>query len=361
MKKDFKPFRIGTVFNPIGARFSGVNPTLKSVSIRFPSRLNAMALDPGKITTNKNLVYSPGEVIFVVKIYKDIYVRVTDKKGEIEISQSSRRQSLIKHTIFLMRGALSVDDGLYVDVKNKTELKHCGLGSSSSLIAGVAAAINELYGNPIRLDLLARYAAQNHGEEISGSDEDLVPVQCIGGSAIGGFFDGGLKVISGETCLIQSMRIPQKYKAVIGFPKDLKERDSRIMMDLEIKSFDKFLKTGIKFGKQIAYNILHKMLPAMVTGDINTIGDVIFDYRFNMGSIKNCSFGYPGLVKLTNKLAALKKNGSAEVLAISSVGPGVFAITDNPEVCEKEFIKNNLITKVVPIENDKYKIMEARS
>src|SRR3989344_9701921 len=114
MKKDFKPFRIGTVFNPIGARFSGVNPTLKSVSIRFPSRLNAMALDPGKITTNKNLVYSPVEVIFVVKIYKDIYINITGNKREIKISKSSRRQSLIKHAIILMRNALGVNDGIYI-------------------------------------------------------------------------------------------------------------------------------------------------------------------------------------------------------------------------------------------------------
>ena len=129
-----------------------------------------------------------------------------------------------------MRKALGVNDGLYIEVKNQEELKHRGLGSSSSLIAGVAVAINELYGNPIKLDLLAKYVAQNHGEEISGNDNELIPVQCIGGSAIGGFFNGGLKIITGETCLIKSMYVPKKYKVVIGFPKDFKERDSKTMI-----------------------------------------------------------------------------------------------------------------------------------
>jgi len=358
MKLNFKPFRVGTIFNPIREKFSNIKVASNSISIKFPSRLNAMALDPSKITANKNLVYNPGEIVFMIKTYKDITVKITDRKNEIEISKFSCRQSLIRHAVILMREALDVNDGLYIDVKNDDELKHCGFGSSSSLIAGVAVAINELYGNPIKLDVLARYMAQNHGEEISENDDKLVPVQCIGGSAIGGFFNGGMKVISGETCFIKSMDISNKYKVVIGFPVDFQERDSKEMMDLEIENFDKFLKTGLKFNKQIAYNILHKLLPAMTTGDIDTIGDVIFDYRFNMGSIKNCSFGYPKLTELTDRLADLKRKEFAQVLAISSVGPGIFAITDKPEICKKEFIKNNLIVKIVSIENNKYKVIK---
>ena len=77
-----------------------------------------------------------------------------------------------------------------------------------------------------------------------------------------------------------------------------------------------------------------------------------------MGSIKNCSFGYLGLVKLTNKLSNLKRSGLVQVLTISSVGPGIFAITKNPVACEKEFVKNNLVIKTVSIENNKYKVIK---
>lgn len=357
MKTDFKPFKVGTVFNPVKKNFPNIRPAGKSIRIKFPSRLNAMALDPSKITSNRNLIYTPGEIIFIVKIYKDIHIEITNKKGEIKISESSLRQSLIRHAVFLMRKALDVTDGLHIDLKNNKELKHCGLGSSSSLIACVAAAINELYGNPMDLESLARYVAQNHGEEIEGSNDELIPVQCIGGSAIGGFFNGGMKIIAGETCLIKSIVIPMEYKVVIGIPKDFKERSSETMMNLEVKNFKKFLNTGLEFKEKIAYNILHKLLPAMTLVDLKTIGDVIFDYRFNMGSIKNCSFGHPKLVELTNKLIPLKKRGIADVLAISSVGPGIFVITKDPIVCEKEFQKNNLSTKIVSIENNKYKVI----
>jgi predicted sugar kinase len=358
MKTDFKPFKIGTVFNPIKPERLSPRPVLKNISIKFPSRLNAMAIDPSKITSNKNLVYTPGEVIFSVKIYKHIYVERIKEKKEIIISDGSSRKPLIEHSALLMRKALKIDDGLYISVKNQKEARHCGLGSSSSLIAGVAAAINEIYGNPIDPIALSKYAAQNHGEEIDNKKGYLMPVQCIGGSAVGGLFEGGMKVLSGETCLIGTMNVPSGYKAVIGIPNDFKERDSEEMLQLEIKNFKKFLNTGLKFKDKIAYNILHLMLPAMTTGDMKTIGDVIFDYRFNMGSIKNCSFVYPKLVKLANKLIPLRDEGFADVLAISSVGPGIFAITKKPNVCEKQFRLNNMSVTTVPIENERYKIIK---
>lgn len=357
MKTDFKPFKIGKVYNPISVKKTNLKPAHRKISIKFPSRLNAMALDPSKITSNKNLVYTPGEVVFIINIYKYVSIKVTNKKN-IEISKTSLRKSLIMHTAILMKKALKFKNGLYIDVKNEKELKHCGLGSSSNLIAAVAVAINELYGNPISPDILARYVAQNHGEELDDKKDYIMPVQCIGGSAIGGLYSGGIKVLAGETCLIKTMEIPSKYKVVIGVPEDFKSGDSKEMLELEIKNFSKFLTTGEKYKEKISYNILHKLLPAMTMGDIKTIGDVIFDYRFNMGSIRNCSFAYPKLIKITNQLVTLKEKGIADVLAISSVGPGIFAITKYPKICEKAFQKQKLKTFLVNIENNKYKIVK---
>ncbi|MBU4338923.1 hypothetical protein KKB43_03930 [Patescibacteria group bacterium] len=257
-----------------------------------------------------------------------------------------------------MKKALNFKDGLFVDVDNQTEIRHCGLGSSSKLIASVACAINELYGNPIKHADLVRYVAQNHGEEIDNNKDLLTPVQCIGGSAAAGMFDGGALVLAGESCVIKTMNIPHRYDVVIGIPKDYKELDSKVLLDMEIKNFSKFLKTGKKYGPKIAYNILHFCLPAMTTGDLKTIGDVIFDYRFNMGSIENCSYCYPKLTEITDKLTHLKLKGIADVLAISSVGPGIFVITKKALICKKAFEKVNLKTFVVKIENEKYSVLE---
>ena len=78
----------------------------------------------------------------------------------------------------------------------------------------------------------------------------------------------------------------------------------------------------------LLYQMIHKLLPAMSNGNLDDIGDVIFDYRFNMGSIKNCSFLYPEINTIADNIAHLKLNNTAAVLALSSVGPLFFAVTD---------------------------------
>jgi len=86
---------------------------------------------------------------------------------------------------------------------------------------------------------------------------------------------------------------------------------------------------GVKYGPEIAYRTLHSVLPAMIEGDIETIGDLVFDYRFNMGSIDNCSYAYPKLVQLASRLAFLKTKRFVDILSISSVGPSFFAVSKN--------------------------------
>jgi predicted sugar kinase len=359
MKKDFIPYKVGTIFNPIKKNKKKLVPLYKSIKIKFPSRLNAMAVDPSKIVSNNNLVYTPGEVVFSIGIYKTIKVSLLDESLDtLIISPKSKRRSLIRHSYLLMKKALGFKCGMFIEVNNSKEYKHCGLGSSGALIAGVACVINEIFGNPIRGDILVKYLAQNHGEEIEGEENLINPVQCIGGSAASGIFEGGLLVLAGQSCLIKTMNIPSQYKVIIGIPKDFIEEDSVIMLEKELNSIRKFLKCGERFGPRIAYNMFHKFLPAMCQNELKTIGDVIFDYRFNMGSIENCSFAYPNIVKLTKKLIFLKKDGIVDVLAISSVGPGVFAITTNPKVCVDSFESNGLRVITSNISNDKYIIVK---
>jgi len=154
-KNDFTPFTVGTVFNPLTTKDKRT-PVYQSITIKYPSRLNAMALDPSKIAANDNLRYSPGEIIFKVNIFKEVTVKLTGSKGII-VSPDSKRPSLIKHATLLMKDALIYDGGFEISVKDEKEIKHAGLGSSSGLIASVACAINELFSCPIsirwRLDL----------------------------------------------------------------------------------------------------------------------------------------------------------------------------------------------------------------
>lgn len=353
--KDFEIFKIGTIINPFSGNLGKVNLRYQRVVIDFPSRLNAMAIDPSGISENKNSIYSPGEIVFTIPIFKRVEIKIL--KNGLIISRRSKRKSLIKHAFLIMKTALKFDEGMGIDVDNSNEIRHAGLGSSSSLIAAVASAINEIYGNPIPKNRLVRYLAQNHGEEIDRKPNFLNPIQCIGGSAAAGIIGGGMLVITGQSVVIKTMRISSRHKVIIGFPLDFVPRDSEAVFSLEKKNLHLFQKTGERYREQIAYNVLHQVLPAMVEKNLRLIGDVIYDYRFNMGSIANCSFVYPKLTSLANQLSFLKKENHVDVLAISSVGPTFFAITTNPKKCQKAFKELGLKIMVASIFNDHYKIV----
>ncbi|MDO8557544.1 MAG: hypothetical protein Q7R98_03755 [Candidatus Jorgensenbacteria bacterium] len=349
-------FKVGSVFNPVRTKLNRCYLKYKYVVLDYPSRLNAMAIDPSKIVMSKDFRYTPGEVIFSVPFFKRVSISVRHDQ-EIVISKSSKRHALIMHAVLLMKSALHFKDGLNVDVENSEELRHCGLGSSSGLLASVACAINEVYGNPVDKKTLIAYLAQNHGEEIDGDNFHLNPVQCIGGSAAAGLCKAGMIILSGESVPIATMRVPKTYSIIVGIPKDIRDADSRILMGKEKKNLYKFVATGRKYGKIIAYNILHRMLPAMVMRDLKAIGDVIYEYRFKMGSIKNCSFTYKNLPKLCKRLEYLKNDGIAEILSISSVGPGIFVITKQPKLCERAFRSERLKIYSWAVNNDGYKIV----
>lgn len=356
-KTDFRPFKVGTVFNPIkGGPYA---PKIKKhrVGVKYPSRLNLMAIDPSKIAINQNLVYAPGEIILKVKIYRTVNMEIDKTSNTITISSSSKRKSLILHSALLMKKALRFKEGLIIDVDNAGEVRHVGLGSSSALIACVACAINELFGKSVKAEDLVQYLAQNHGEEIDRKPNYINPVQCIGGSAAGGQFFGALMVLAGKSRVIKTMNISNGYKVVIGIPKDFVELDSRGLLKREQASFHKFIKCGKKYGPTIAYKVLHSVLPAMNEGNLKEVGNVVFDYRFNMGSIDNCSYAYPPLNELASRLAFLKEDGFVDILSISSVGPAFLAVGKNIDKCLSAFKKENLNTYLTEPENKRYQVI----
>lgn len=316
-----------------------------------------MALDPSGITGNKNMIYTAGEVVFAVALYRRVTVRVTSGTGHA-ISTKSRHAPLIRHAAALLQRALQFTESLEIDEAADYEGSHCGLGSSSALIAAVAASINDLYGRPIPFPALIRYVAQNHGEEIDDSRDYLMPVQCLGGSAAAGMSTGSVLVLAGESTVVGAMSLSNDYRAVIGIPADYARVDAKTALEEEMKFFPQFADTGKQYGQLIAYRMLHECLPALAVGNLRLLGDLVFDYRFCMGSIENCSFLYPALTDVTRRLAPLKNSGVVEVLSISSVGPSIFAITKNPDQCVIAFEDEGLITITVDLHDGIYDLID---
>ena len=359
-KTDFKPFVVGTVFNPIKGGPHKITEEYSQVSIKYPSRLDLMAIDPSKISSNNNLVYTPGEIILKVDQYRTVNIEKVKDSSDIVISDRSKRKSLIMHSALIMKEALGFKCGLKIDVENADEIRHMGFGSSSALIASVACAINELFGNAIAARDLVQYTAQNHGEEIDSETNMISPVQCIGGSSAGGQYEGALMVLAGESRVIGTMKLSNDYKVIVGLPKDFVELDSEVLLAKELEVMDNFINCGKTYGPTIAYKILHYVLPAMLEDDLKTVGDLIYEYRFEMGSIENCSYCYPPLTALCNRLAYLKKDGIVDLLSISSVGPAIVAVTKKVEACKSAFEKENLKMFAFSPENRKYILLNKK-
>lgn len=362
MAEKFPIIKAGHIFNKYPKKVNNSLLEKESVIIKYPCRLDAMAINPAAVCYNDSMIFTPGEVVFSLAKYIKVKIDVISPAGgKIEVSKKTKRKVLAKHSCLLMYAALGVNPSVKIDVDDKDIPKHCGFGSSSSTIAAVAAAINELYGCPIDNKDLIKYLASNHAEEVSDSNEDeLKVVQCIGGGATNGLTDEGIIIITGRSTAIAKMKY--KSKVLVCFPKDFIQKDAKVLMELEEQNLWKFKKTGEEYADKIAYTLLHKVIPDMINGSIKELADLVFDYRFNMGSNENCSFVYDGLMNISDKIRKLYEDKKCEFLALSSVGPAFFLLVNKnqEEECLKELDKLNLTVFKSEICNTKYKVISSK-
>lgn len=362
MIERFPTFKAGHIFNEYSGKIDkNVELKYKRIRIEYPCRIDAMAINPASVCYNGESVFTPGEVVISVNRKIKISIEVISEDGGIlEISNRTQRKVLIRHAYGIISQTLNINPSLRIDVDSSEIIKHCGFGSSSSTIAAVAVAINELYGCPINNKDLIKFLASNHGEEISDdNEEELKLVQCIGGGATNGLTKEGIIIIAGKATTIAKLKYDSKV--LIAVPKDFKAKNADELMKLEEENLWKFKKTGEMYSKEIAYNLLHKALPNLCNGSIKELADVVFEYRFNMGSIENCSFTYKKMIEDAKMLRKLYENNDCEFLTLSSVGPAFFAIIKNDKqkkVCKEVMEKAGMKVIETSICNNTYEVVE---
>ena len=360
----FPTFKAGYIFKKYPYTLDE-NLQLKydKIDLEYPCRMDAMAINPAAVCYNDNLIFTPGEV--VVSLNRKIKVSVeiiSEIGGLLEISDRTQRKVLIKHAYKIMCTTLKVNPSVRIDVDSSEVIKHCGFGSSSSTIAAVASAINELYGCPVPNKELIKFLASNHGEEITDENEEkLKLVQCIGGGATNGLTEEGIIIIAGKATSIAKL----KYESdvLIGIPKDFEIKNADELMKLEEENLWKFKKTGDEYAEKIAYKLLHRALPDLCNGSIKELADIVFDYRFNMGSIENCSFVYEKMIDEAKELRKLYENGKCEFLTLSSVGPAFMAMVKDEkqkEICKETMEKLEMNVTETCICNSIYKVTDKK-
>jgi predicted sugar kinase len=292
-----------------------------------------------------------GAVVFSVDLPTTARIRVTGNTNEIQVATGVERPAIVRHAALIMKAALGFSDGLMISVEVPHKYLHAGLGSTASLQVAIASAINYLYGSPIRPAALVRYLCQNYGEEIDGDEDHLIPVQSPGEAASAGLMGGGLLVITGEATVVGRMQLPSDKRFVIGMPHQYKRQDSLSAFSDDVQNFERLIQIGKLTGSRTAYEVLHRMLPAMVNGDLSEVGKVIRRDRLSEDNLNRFEIRYPGLKRSISGLCKLMDEKKIDVLSISSAGPGIFALTSRVDEVVEEFRRNFMEVIIAPPNN----------
>ncbi|MEV6929645.1 hypothetical protein AB0M46_34850 [Dactylosporangium sp. NPDC051485] len=354
---DFPAFTVGAVRSALVVGLTTPpEPVIDRVHLAYPSRINAMALDSSKIIPNGDSAYLAGELLIACDLPRHVEVTIVDDGPPVQTTPDCDHPALARHAALLVRTALGAHERLRIRVTAPDLPAHLGLGSSSGQIAAVAAAVNELYGRPIPARQLVKFLARNHGEEIDADADHLLPVQCLGGSATAGLIPGAVQVIAGAQVPLLQASLPDDTHIVLGMPHNPVIWDARTSLAAEADYFDAFATTGRTYGPQIAYRLLHDAWPALIDGDLRPLGQLLFDYRFRMGSIANCAFSHPDLLATAAKVEHIFMDDIADVLTLSSVGPTFAAVTRTPDQCAAAFTNVGLRTLRCLPRNDGYTV-----
>lgn len=356
---NLKIFSAGKIHNPVKGTIKRPLLRYKSIKITVPARLNTMCFDLKTLTKpKKEFVYNAGELAFCVNVSTYSEVRIKDNSSEIDITGNTRRKSIVRHAAMIMKNVLNTSEGLVIEANNIHDFPHSGFGSSSSLITAVCIAINEMYDKPLDQRQLSLLISQNHGEEINGDDGNLIHVQCNGGSPSVALYGGGMQVIVGESNIVLQNNISEAYTFVFGIPKFYKKRDAQELMGIETGQFGKMIELRDDYFKEIAWKVLHELIPSIMNNDMYTIGEIIKYYRFETGSLKIDSITWDGLYGLMEKLIKMR-NEDTPIISVSSCGPAIYALTRNPKIIQGLFEKEDMETFVSTPNNTGYEVLKA--
>jgi predicted sugar kinase len=342
---DFPPFPVGALRSPLRATPTRAHPTASHVLVRYPTRLNAMALDSSKIVPGEG-GYPAGELLFVCALWRTVEVTIEGPGRGVRIEAGSSHPVVAEHAATVTAAALGIDSTLSIRVSGPALPAHVGLGSSSGTMAAVASAVARAAGLQVPRRAFIRFLAENHGEEIDGDPARLMPVQCLGGSAAAGLIPAAIQVVAGRGVPLLGANPDDRYRVVLAHPAELPRWDAKESLAAEARSFEGFARTGREYAREIAYRLVHQAWPALVDGDLRPLGQLLFDYRFRMGSIANCAFSHPDLTSIATAIEAVFTDGLADVLSLSSVGPLFFAVTRDPDACAVALASCGLQTSV---------------
>jgi beta-RFAP synthase len=287
-----------------------------TVTVRAPARIHLTVLDMNRFSPSRP---GGGGVGFAIQLYCSVEVRCLPEGLEIDYS----RPAIIRHFVEVFKKTSGYTGGFSIRARDHQH-QHVGLGSTSTIMISLAHALNEAVGRPFQPDQLRKLIGYNYVEETVdgnvayGFETGVGPAVSI---------HGGMAVMGDELSLVYHHSFAEGKNVYIVIPPtdissagtqefDLLMNKARVLdyRDREIK----------------AYMIMMDLIPALERGDLEKIGNTIWEIEFRgskRAEVEHHSYS------IYRHMSRLREAGF-EFVGMSSVGPSIAIITgkDRDEV-----------------------------
>lgn len=316
----FEPFPVGKINTPLpdSAFNKDVGKTFSRVRMSVPGRFNCLIKDPVALVKREPTgEFNYGEISFGVDLMTHAEAHSIEG-NELIVGNNVRRPGLVRHFSEIVRKSINYQGGIYVEASNDFPYSHIGSGSSVALATATALAINKLAGEPVKIEALPLFLAQNYGEEIEDNPNLLIPVQCTGGTSLMALH-GGLIAVE-DSKVTQRMEIPKGLVYVIGIP-NFPKPDSKGTMAREVEAVFQHILDSARYMQPFFAQRFQEIREAMVTGDIRTVGSVIEKVDSDEVIMQGYNNMFPGISEQYKSLISLLQRHDPICTFISSAGP----------------------------------------
>lgn len=327
---------------------AGVRPrsvqtlTSRELEVSVPVRLHTTVLDMNRFTVGKP---GGGGVGVAIGLYCRSKVKAIPQP---KITVHGERSPVVEHLAQVMKASLSYPGGFEIETQDHGR-RHIGLGSTAGVTTATCIAINEILGRPFNNRELRRIIGYNYCEESPTGSGHLIQAFETGIGAMTGIH-GGWLVGTDDLEMVYRVSLPGDAKVIIVVPDVKTLKDERSGVDTAAESEVSLLLKRARYLDARMSNVkshwvLLDMIPAMIKGDMEAIGDAMLDLSFTGSKRAEASQHGAHGSNIYHYLGAFKELG-AEIAAMSSVGPTTLAITRKPEVVDR--IMNFLADQKTP-------------
>jgi beta-ribofuranosylaminobenzene 5'-phosphate synthase len=282
------------------------------VRVRAPGRIHLTVLDMNRFAPGHP---GGGGIGFAIQVYAHATARTIPSGYEITYD----RPAIIEHFLALFSQVVGYTGGFAVDARDH-EYKHIGLGSTSTILTTIASAVNKVLGDPLTHDQLRILIGHNYVEETDGG---LVAYGFETGVGPAVSIYGGMAVMGDDLALVYRHDFAaDKHVYIVIPPSSISsagEEEFALLMN-KARTLD------YRDREQKAYCTLMDFIPALGCGDLQRMGDVMWEFEFRgskRAEVEHHSF------ELYHCMNRLRKAG-LEFVGMSSVGPSIAIITAQP-------------------------------